>query len=653
MGRGRDTVFPADSGEEREGRLNGHTFVGGTMNYLKTLLLVSTLSVSTVGAAEIVSPNARIGVVLEVQDESQPHFRIQYTDDQKTTEVLPASPLGLRTDSQDFSKLSLVGESDMTLVHDDYEMLHGKRSHCENLAAEQTFRFKNASGACIDFVFRVYDDGVAFRYVLCDYDASLHSIAEELTAYIVPEGVKRWVQRYQVSYEDFYPLSTSGSPRRQWAYPALFNVESDVFLLITEADISRANYASSLYTDDATTYQVAMPSNDRDGNQFTTPWQSPWRVLIIGHLSDIVESTLVTDVSRPCRLSETDWIQPGAASWIYWANNHGTKDYQKLVEYVDLAAAMGWPYTLIDWEWDQMGNGGDITDIVKYAKSKGIKPLMWYNSGTSWMGPTPNDRMNTPERRVKEFAWLNEIGVYGVKVDFFQKTMNHYISILEDAARYKLMVNFHGCTLPRGWTRTYPNLMTMEGVYGAEQYNNGSRMTPKGAEHNATLPFTRNVPGPMDYTPVAFTDSQHPHTTTYAHELALPVVFESSIQHFADRPSGFAALPDAAKVFLRDVPTAWDDTKLLAGYPGQLVVIARRKADNWYVGGINGEDAEKTIELDFGFLPSGTAYDLILIGDGDDPTTFDIGEQAANHDDAIEVTLLPRGGFVGTLTAAE
>ncbi len=627
------------------------------MKYLKGILFLIVFVVSMANATEVVSPNEKIKVVLELQNESQPKFLIYYSENQKTTEVLPSSLLGLKTNSQDFSELTLVSESEVTLIHDDYEMLHGKKEHCENFGAEKTFRFKNASEKCIDIVFRVYNDGVAFRYILCDYDASLSSITEELTAYTIPDGIERWIQPYNEVYEAFYPFSTSGTPNRRWGYPALFNVENGIFLLITEADISRENYASSLYTSENTTYQVALPQKDRDGNQFTMPWQSPWRVLIIGHLSDIVESTLVTDVSSPCRLSETDWIKPGSSSWIYWANNHGTKDYQKLVEYVDLAAEMGWPYTLIDWEWDQMCNGGNINDIVKYANSKGIKPLMWYNSGTSWMGPTPNDRMNTSEKRVKEFEWLNQIGVYGIKVDFFpgdqQKTMNHYISILEDAARYKLMVNFHGCTLPRGWSRTYPNLMTMEGVYGAEQYNNGRRMTPQGAGHNATLPYTRNIVGPMDYTPVAFTNSQHPHTTTYAHELSLSVVFESGIVHFADRPSGFTDLPNEAKEFLRYVPTAWDDTKLLEGYPGQLAVIARQKADNWYIGGINGEEKEKTIKIDFDFLQPNTKYKMVLIKDGADAVTFDISDGAVNHNDSIEIRLLPKGGAVMWITKDE
>ena len=317
------------------------------MKYLKAILFLFSF-VAITNAAEVVSPNEKIKVVLEFQNESQPKFMISYSENQKTTEILPSSLLGLKTNSQDFSNLTLVSESKISLVHDDYEMLHGKKKHCENFGSEKTFRFKNVSGKCIDFVFRAYNNGIAFRYILCDYDTSLNSITEELTAYNIPDGTKRWIQPYQTSYEDFYPLSTSGMPRRRWAYPALFNIADNIFMLITEADISRANYASSLYTQENTSYQV---TKDRDANQFTTPWQSPWRVLIIGHLSDIVESTLVTDLSAPCKLSETDWIKPGSASWIYWANNHGTKDYKKLVEYVDLAAEMGWPYTLIDWEW--------------------------------------------------------------------------------------------------------------------------------------------------------------------------------------------------------------------------------------------------------------------------------------------------------------
>lgn len=614
-------------------------------------VLVLCLLVPCVSGMEIVSPDQKIKAVLELQNESQPHFKVYYSESGKTVDILRDSLLGLKTDTQDFSTLTLVSETPQTPIHDDYRMLHGKRKHCKNAGTEKTFRLKNPAGKCIDIVVRAYNDGVAFRYALCDYSDSLHSITEELTEYAFPEGIKRWVQPYNIGYEEFYPLATSGAPQKRWGYPALFNIENDIFLLITEAEISRANYGSLLYNKDTMdSYNVAMPADA--GCRFTTPWLSPWRVLIIGQLSDIVESTLVTDVSRPCVLPETDWINPGAASWIYWAYNHGSKDYQKLVEYVDLAAEMGWPYTLIDWEWDQMGNGGTIEDIVRYANSKGLKVLMWYNSGTAWMGPMPNDRINTDEKRARELAWLRKIGVDGVKVDFFagdqQKTMNYYISILEDAAKYKLMVNFHGATLPRGWNRTYPNLMTVEGVYGAEWYNNRPTLTDKAAAHNATLPFTRNVVGPMDYTPVTFTDSQHKHITSHGHELALSVVFESGIQHFADRPSGYRDLPEPPKNFLKTVPVAWDDTKLIDGYPGEKVVIARKKGGQWYLGGINGTDGVKTLAITFDFLENQTAQ-LELIQDGEDRTSFKTEKMTVKKGQTIEVPCLPRGGFVGTL----
>jgi len=369
-------------------------------------------------------------------------------------------------------------------------------------------------------------------------------------------------------------------------------------------------------------------------------------------LSDIVESTLITDVSESNRLKETDWIKPGPVSWIYWANNHGSKDYHKVVEYVDLAAEMKWPYVLIDWEWDVMSNGGNIIDAVNYAKSKGIKPLMWYNSGTSWLGATPADRLLTPEKRAKEFTWLNKISVFGIKVDFFagdqQDMMKYYIDILKDAAKYRLMVNFHGATIPRGWARTYPNLMTMEAVYGAEWYNNRSVLTNKAAGHNTTLPFTRNVIGSMDYTPVTFSNSQHPHITSYSHELALSVIFESGLQHFADSPISYYALPAEPKQFLKNVPVCWDDTKLIDGYPGEKVIIARKKGNQWYIGGINGKDKAQTLEINFNFLGKGN-FSLQLIKDGNDDKSFSYDTVNLKTGDIFKVDCLPRGGFAGIL----
>lgn len=280
--------------------------------------------------------------------------------------------------------------------------------------------------------------------------------------------------------------------------------------------------------------------------------------------------------------------------------------------------------------------------------------MLWYNSGTSWNGPGapgPLDRLFTHESREKEFARLKELGVTGIKVDFFAMDgadiINYYIDILEDAAKYQIMINFHGASIPRGWQRTYPHMMTVEAVYGAEWYNNRRTLTDRAAAHNATLPFTRNVIGPMDYTPGTFTDSQHPHITSYAHELALPVVFESALQHMPDRPSAYYSLPPEIRKFLSGLPTAWDETKLLGGYPGEDVIIARRKGDVWYIGGLNGTDEARTLS----FLPvdlSIAGKTITLFKDGANDRNFNVeaGKQLSGNEEKIVVECLPRGGFV-------
>ncbi|MCF0209365.1 MAG: glycoside hydrolase family 97 catalytic domain-containing protein, partial [Bacteroidaceae bacterium] len=366
------------------------------------------------------------------------------------------------------------------------------------------------------------------------------------------------------------------------------------------------------------------------------------------------ESTLVTDVAEPAKIADTSWIQSGVASWIYWAYNHGSQDYQLVNKYTDLAKSMGWPYTLIDAEWDVMKNGGTMEDAVKYACQQGIKPMIWYNSDANWTGasaPTPQGRINTPENCDKEFAYIKKLGVSGIKVDFFKNdntwSMNKYLDLLEAASKHKLQIVFHGCTVPRGWQRTYPNLMTCEAVYGAEWYNNLPTLTEKAAAHNATLPFTRNVVGSMDYTPGTFTDSQHPHITTHGHELALPILFESGIQHMPDRPESYLSMPNEVKQLLSTLPTAWDDTKLLGGYPGDYAVIARQKGNIWYIAGVNGKDEEQTIAFKLNSLSSkNKAFKAEVFTEGSTNNSFKIISKTINRNDKITMKTPARGGFV-------
>ena len=527
-------------------------------------------------------------------------------------------------------------------VKADYTMIEGKRSHCTNEANEYRVG---------QMTLRLYNDGLAYRYEVP---------TKEQAAYVIPEGTKRWMMQWTDGAENFYPLMTTYKEKAQrsfsavskdadgncvrWSFPALVELKDGVFALLTEANIEKGQSASSMYNE-GEVYRVVQDEGENKAN-------SPWRLVILGSLGDVVESTLVTDVSEPCKLEDTSWIKPGVVSWVYWAYNHGSDDYNIIKKYTDLAATLKLPYVLIDAEWDRMKDGKTVEDAVAYAKSRGVKPMIWYNSSVGWIdgAPTPKFRLNKPEDREKEFAWCEKIGVAGVKIDFFsgenQKNMDYCIDLLESAARHHLLVNFHGATVPRGWQRTYPNLLSTEGVYGAEWYNNVPTFTDKAACHNATLPFTRNVIGPMDYTPCAFSDSQHPHITSHAHELALTVLFESGLQHLADRPESFLAQPQTVQDFLGMLPAAWDETRFISGYPGESCVLARRSGNTWYVAGINGTDNEKTLSVPLDFVKG--KYTVTMFADSgskDDPWRIETIQKLP-----ATVTCQPRGGFIFRMT---
>ena len=588
-------------------------------------------------AQEAVSPNGKLSANVNN------HELVIYKERQQILEV---------ADIQ-FGKLEFV-----RLVKDNYQMLEGKRLHCTNEANE----YKASLDKNAQVVIRLYNDGIAFRY---EYTGLTNQKRpEEHTTYLIPEGTKRWMMQWTEAYEGYFPLSTtykvepiksfSGISRsaegwnNRWGYPALIEPKEGVFALISEANIERRQSASCLYNE-GERYNVVPAENEVVLNG---EWHTPWRVVIIGSLADIVESTLITDVSEPCKLEDVSWIKPGVVSWIYWANNHGSNDYQIIKKYVDMAVKLHLPYVLIDAEWDEMdklasNEGKTIEDAVAYANAMGIKPLIWYNSSVGWVdgAPGPKYRLNKPEDREKEFSWCEKIGVAGVKIDFFsgdnQMNMDYCIDLLECAARHHLLVNFHGAPIPRGWQRTYPNLLSTEGVYGAEWYNNVPTFTDQAARHNATLPFTRNVIGPMDYTPCAFSDSQHPHITSNAHELALTVLYESGLQHLADRPESFLSQPTAVQEFLGRLPSIWEETRLISGYPGESVVLARRSGDTWFIAGINGSDHIQTLDTDLSFLGSRQQSALLFADDEN-------GQWQINTITELPAQIIcqPRGGFV-------
>ena len=555
---------------------------------------------------------------------------------------------------------SVDGHSNFVFQHsrkitDNYIMNSGKRRVCRNKANEYVARLSDN----FKMILRIYDDGIAFRYEYSSVNDN--QPLKDPTVYVIKEGTKRWMQQWTDSYEGFFPLTDSYKQKpvpsysgiskssegwnNRWGYPALIQTSDNIFALITEANIERNQSASCLYNE-GDRFRVV-----NDNNELPLPelWHSPWRVLIVGNLADIVESTLVTDVSESSKIVDTKWIQPGVVSWIYWAYNHGSNDMTIIRKYVDMASSLRLPYVLIDAEWDQMKDGFTIVDAIQYAKQKGVKPLIWYNSSVGWTNgaPTPQFRLNKSENREKEFQWCEDNGVAGVKIDFFsgdnQKNMDYCLDLLESAARHHLLVNFHGATIPRGWQRTWPNLLSTEGVYGAEWYNNVPTFTEKAASHNATLPFTRNVVGPMDYTPCTFSDSQHPHITTNAHELALTVLFESGLQHLADKPESYFAQPREVQDFLSNLPAAWDDTRFIDGYPGDYAVIARKANSKWYIAGINGTDSPKDININVKELIKGKVKAQLFFDTQDSSSLWSINNTSVVPN---KISCLPRGGFV-------
>jgi hypothetical protein len=578
------------------------------------------------------------------------------------------SPLGITREDQAFATgLSLTGQSAKTEVDVSYTARHGKRRDVRHRASEVVFSFVNANGAKLDVVAHVSNDGAAFRYRFPESDAAARAVIGEGTAFTLPAGAQAWIAprspagKYTPAYEDLYigaPAGTASPLAGGWDFPALFEIKGTGWVLVTESGLDE-HFAASHLAGEATgnAYRVRLP-DPAEGQgvgkaepSSTLPWTMPWRVVIAGRtLATLFESTLVDDLAPPSRIADTSWIVPGRASWSWWSDDDSPRNERALKEFIDFGAEMGWEYSLIDANWNLMDPAA-LQRVLAHGRQKGVGMLLWYNSGGPHNVVTeqPRDRMHDPAVRRRELAMLRDWGVKGIKVDFWQSDkqdrIKQYLDVLKDAAEFQLMVDPHGCTLPRGWSRTWPNLMSMEAVQGAEQYKFNPKYPEAAAWHNTVLAFTRNVVGSMDYTPVTFSDSKFPHLTTFGHELALSVVFESGLQHPADSVKAYRALPAAALDFLRAVPAAWDESKLLAGAPGSLVVVARRRGAEWYLAGISGTTTPQTLTVDLSGLGPG-AHTLAIVTDGSGPRALTATSRTLAAGEALTLDLLPRGGFV-------
>jgi hypothetical protein len=637
-----------------------------SMLLMATACAVAAKSTSELG--EVTSPDGRIRVELSLDAQGTPLYSIE----REGREVLQSAPLGLVLKEADFSHgLRLRDASAVEAIKDRYELLTGKRRHNEYLGNRRVFHLVDAKDRRLDIIFQVSNDGVAFRYRFPDSDKAIHHLSEEATAFRFPKNARAWLQPMSVaktgfgqtnpSYEEHYlqdvAVGTPSPLKVGWVYPTLFRSGED-WVLLSEGSLSRGHAGTRLLDGKtAGEYRIGLPDpreNFQNGPvnpEFPLPWQSPWRIIAIGRLKTIAESTLGTDLADPPSHPSTAPIVPGKASWSWPLLGDEQTVYEVQKRFIDYAADMGWRYTLIDSMWDSQIGYDRIRELIDYARSKDVAILLWYNSAGSWnqAHQTPRDRMLTRASRQQEFKRLKAMGVAGLKIDFFggdgQSFINYYQDIMEDAAPYGLLLNFHGATLPRGWQRTYPNLMTMESVRGLEFVTFDQHNADQAPAHAAMLPFTRNVFDPMDFTPMVLDKIKKiERRTTPAFELAQSVLFVSGIQHYAEIPEGMAKAPDYVREFLRGVPSIWDDSRYIAGYPGKQAVFARRGDGHWYVAGINAEAESKSLELDLselGAVRSGT-----LIADGDGPLSFRRQEVQVTEDGKLRIDVPARGGFV-------
>ena len=595
------------------------------------------------------------------------------TPDGAANVVVDRSPLGITRSGEDFTnRLELVSASAVSELSSYYRMVSGKQLEIRSRARQRTFTFRKPSGALLTVTTRAMRDGVAFRYGFPRATVVQDSVTGEATGFHLPVGGRAWMQPYDrvstwaPAYENDYrngiPVGTPAPLEVGWALPMLFHT-SDAWVLITEAGLDRTSYGvhierraeDGLYRvrlpEEAETYGVAPRAA-----AMTFPWSSPWRVVIVGTLGTIVESTMVTDLAAPATFTDVSWIKPGRASWSWWSDMSSPRDYQKVFPFVNLAQRMRWEYSLLDAGWQEMANGGDVTELAEYARTNGVGLIAWYNSGGAHNQATdgPKDLLVDPETRRAEFRRIATLGFKGIKVDFMlsdkQYVIGLYEDILRDAAASHLFVDFHGSTIPRGWQRTYPNLLSMEAVKGSEQYADSS-FQQNAATYNTIYPFTRNVIGAMDYGPMIFGDARGrlPHLTSNPHELALSVVFESGIQHFVSTPAMIDSQPEFVRSFLQIVPTVWDETRFVDGFPGQLAVLARRRGGAWYVGAISSDTMVSVAEAPLRFLGAGS-YDVALISDGEDLDKFAYATETLTRSDTMTVELAPRGGFVARFT---
>ena len=625
---------------------------------------------------EVLSPDEHLNVNIDVKD-GLLLYNIKYDGE----EMLSPSRLGLKSNIGDFSEGLSIVEHEFGKVSKEYDMTRTKASHSVFNANKVDITIADSKKHQMVVTFLVSNNDVAFRYSLKRQEndnPKVGVIYNEVSSFRFPDGTTTFIspqsdpmigfERSKPSYEEVYSADAKMGDISQYkhgyVFPALFHIGNHGWALVSETGVTSAYVASHLsdFSSDFG-YTIAFPMEGENNGIGTTyagipvPGDTPWRTITIGtNLKPIVETTISYDLVDPLYEPSIDY-KPGRYtwSWLIWQDN--SMNYNDQVEFIDLAGNMGYEYILVDALWDQNVGYEKIEELSKYAQSKGVRLLLWYNSnGYGNDAPqSPKFRMHNSIVREKEMKWMEEAGIAGIKVDFFsgdkQETMALYEGILSDANRHGLQVIFHGCTLPRGWERLYPNFVASEAVLASENvfFNEGSAIREP---FDLTLhPFCRNSVASMDWGGIIMNrylsrdnKSRHTRKTTDVFEMASGIIMQTSVQCVAIQPNNYNSkeIPDVEIEFLKALPTTWDDTVFIDGYPGKYVVLARKHESKWYVAGLNAEKEDKELLLELPMFKEENKVNYY----SDDNQGYAILSELKVDDGKVKVIMKPNGGFI-------
>lgn len=595
---------------------------------MKFFIVMAMLLGSSVASAEnkqITSPDGKLVVTVADMD-GRPSYSVSYDN----VLFLKPSPLGIIANIGDFSSgMSLEKNVSTNKIDETYELASIKQSKVRYVANEAVFSFTQQGKTIYDVIFRISNNDVAFKYKMYPQGETLSCVVkQEVTGFAFPDGTTTFLcpqskpmggfARTSPSYETSYTADDAAGKNgwgEGYTFPCLFRNGDNGWVLVSETGVNGGYCASRLLGHKGGVYTIGFPQEgEANGNGTVSlgialPGETPWRTITVGKtLAPIVETTVPFDVVKPLYPAKGEYTY-GRGSWSWIIGMDGSTNYKEQLRYIDFSAAMGYQSVLVDALWDKQIGRDKIEELAKYGKDKGVALYLWYNSNGYWNDApqTPRGIMDNAIARRKEMKWMQSIGIRGIKVDFFggdkQMTMQLYEDILSDANEYGLLVIFHGCTLPRGWERMYPNFASSEAVLASENLH-FSQGSCDNEAFNATLhPFIRNTVGSMDFGGSALNKYYNAdnaprgsrRVTSDVYALATAVLFQSPVQHFALAPNNLTDAPSWAIDFMKEVPTTWDEVRFIDGYPGKYVILARRHGDKWYIAGVNAQ--KETLKL--------------------------------------------------------